>query len=330
MTATEVAFPVGATTQELVDKNGTTYDVSDHTVTRTGEDGDIPILHLFVGDSFNGEILEGGWRKGWDSNMDADQAFVAKLDTANGELDLLGEADVAGTAGSGWINQNNPIPLIDDTVIVFDMVLPWNDTGITGARDTDFKFYLIPNSIEATPASEPKHIRFDFSVDENGLLFRIYRDSGSTLLFDGSTKDGNSTRSDTAHTFWKFRITFNGKPGTNEATMKVEAKTGTSRANMEADIWEELYDTVGSQASPYDISDLTFHVAYPCYRIYSQNTTVFDDASPATSGGITVNYPQFDVNWGDDTITDDGSVMLFDGDPDSGGVRVYSKEHTFG
>ena len=124
MTATEVAFPIGATTQELVDKKGTTYDVSSHTVTRTGEDGAIPILHMNVGDSFNGEILEGAWRKGWDSDIDT---FTASIDS--GILRLTGVAKVAGTSGQGWINSHQPVPLLDELELTVSMELPVDDTG---------------------------------------------------------------------------------------------------------------------------------------------------------------------------------------------------------
>jgi len=326
MTATEVAFPVGATTQELVDKKGTTYDVSDHTVTRTGEDGAIPILHLFVGDSFEGEILEGGWRKAWDSDMDADQAFVAKLDTANGELDLLGEADVAGVTGNGSISQNNPVLMIEDSEITVSLMVPVDDTGAVADRDITFDFVLKKENEEDLPSTSSDFIRFRIDVDESGLILRIQKNingAGASTLASGYdyTMDTSRSTGDLEACIW--RIVFNGKPGTSGATMSVYLKQSDTLSNADSATEHEV------TGSPFDISDLTFHLGYPCFEIRSQNTSYFDDASPATSGGITVKYPQFDMNWGDDTITDDGSVKLFDGDPDSGGVRVYSKDHTF-
>jgi len=307
MTATEVAFPVGATTQELVDKNGTTYDVSSHTVTRTGEDGAIPILHMNVGTSFNGEILEGGWRKGWDANMDADQAFVAKLDTTNGELDLLGEADVAGTGGYGWINNTSPVVMMDETEIVFSLVSPIDDTGGTADRDIDFSFFLSQAGGETKPSLDDDFLQFAVNVDESGLILRIYKEIGgsNTLLASGYdyTMDTNRGTGDLEATIW--RLVFNGKPGTTGATMSVYLKQSDTLANAESATEHEV------TGSPFDISDITFDIAYPCFQIYSENTSYFDDASPASSGGIKVKYPQFDVNWGDDTITDDGSVKCY-------------------
>jgi len=324
MTSTEVVFPIGATTQELVDKNGTTYDVSDHTVTRTGEDGAIPILHLFVGDSFNGEILEGGWKKGWHSNIDT---FTASIDS--GILRLTGVAKVAGTAGSGWINSYQPIPLLDELELTVSMEVPVDDTGAVASRDTIYQFYLKQDKDESNPALDDNFLRIYYNVDETGLIIYLQKEvnGANTLLASGYDYTMDTTRStgDLEATIW--RLVFNGKPGTTGATMSVYLKQSDALANAESATEHEV------TGSPFDVSDLAFNIAYPSFRINTLNTTYFgtayDSANRAASSYLRVKYPQFDVNWSDDTITDDSSVMLFDGDPDSGGVRVYDKDHTF-
>jgi len=329
MPCREIAFPVGATTQQLVDRDGTTYDVSSHTITRASADGDIPVLQLFMGDRFTGEILEAGWRKGWTSDMDADQAFVARLDTTNHRLNLLGEADVAGTYGYGWLNQNNPVTLLKNTEIIVDMEVPVSDTGATADRDIQYHFALIPSKVETRATAETDYLNIRINVDEDGLLTHIYKkvNNSATILWDGSTKDGSSSRDPNADRFWKFKLVFKGKPGTSGANLWVYAKTGDTRANMEADSWERLNES-GTDVE-FDISDLTFHVGYPCFEIWSQNTTYYDDASPAVTDSIEVSYPDFTVDWGDPSITDNGSVQLWDGSPDGGGTRVYSTDHSF-
>jgi len=324
MTATEVAFPVGATTQELVDKKGTTYDVSDHTVTRTGEDGAIPILHMNVGDSFNGEILEGGWHKGWDSNIDT---FTASIDS--GILRLTGVAKVAGTAGNGWINSHQPIPLLDELELTVSMEVPVDDTGVTNNRDLDLNFIIKQDKDELKPTLDDNRIRIRTNVTEGGLILFIHKEVNgvNTTLASGYDHTMDTTRStgDLEATIW--RLVFNGKPGTEGAIMSVYLKQSDTLANAESATEHEV------TGSPFDVSDLAFNVGYPSYEIRTQNTTYFgtayDSANRAASSYLRVNYPQFDVNWGDDTITDDAAVKLFDGDPDSGGVRVYDVDHTF-
>jgi len=324
MTATEVAFPIGATTQELVDKKGTTYDVSSHTVTRTGEDGAIPILHMNVGDSFNGEILEGGWHKGWDANI---STFCATIDS--GTLRLTGVAAIAGTFGRGWINSFHPVPLLDELEVTVSMEVPVDDTGAVASRDMLHYFYIRQDKTENHPVADDNYVVFYIDVDETGLILRIAKkvNGAFSQIASGYDYTMDTTRStgDLEATIW--RIVFNGKPGTPDATMSVYLKQSDTLANAES---ATEYEVTGS---PFDISDLEFDIGYPAYQIYTQNTTYFgtayDSANRAASGYLRVNYPQFDVNWGDDTITDDGSVMLFDGDPDSDGVRVYDKDHTF-
>jgi len=324
MPCREIAFPVGASTQQLVDRDGTTYDVSSHTITRASADGDIPVLQLFMGDRFTGEILEAGWRKGWDSGMDADQAFVAKVDTTNHQLNLLGEADVAGTVGYGWVNQNNPIVLLDETEITVKTLMPIDDTGSTADRDIGLDFYLIPSQTESDPDGD-NYLRITVDVDENGLLLLIRKNVGAstTTLASGydHTMDGSRGTGNLEACIW--RLVFNGKPGTSGATLSVYLKQADTLANAENATENEV------DGSPFDISDLSFHVAYPCFRIYSQNTTYYDDASPAVTDSIEVSYPDFTVDWGDPSITDNGSVQLWDGSPDSGGARVYSTDHSF-
>lgn len=330
----EFAFPVGCSNIRAV-KGEVDYPIDSlHLHARTGEHGSVPLLLLNVGDKFSGEILEAQWKKAWDANIGgANQPFVAKLDTTNHLLLLYGEAAAAGTAGNGWINSRNPVIFIDETEIVVELESPIADTGAVADRDILFNFYLIPTFVATSPAAETDYLRIRLDVDESGLLAVVTNSISSveTTLWDGSTKDGNSARDPAADTFWKFKLVFNGKPGTIGATLSVYAKTGNSRANMEADDWEELYDSVGAQDSPFDMSEMKFYIGYPCYLIYTQNTSYYDDAGDeAKSTTLEVAYPDFQLKW-DDTDTDyTGGVELWDGEPGAAGSRrVYSQDHVF-
>lgn len=289
------------------------------------------MLTLNTGDYYSGEILEAAFRKNWDANIGGTQPFVAKLDTTNKLLMLYGTAKVAGTAGNGWANNRNPIVFIDDTEIVVELESPISDTGAVAARDIIFNFYLIPSFVETIPSGETNYLQLRLDVDEDGLLAVIskYVNSVATTFWDGSTKDGNSARDPAANKFWKFKLVFNGKPGTAGATVSIYAKVGVTRVAMEADSWIELYDTVGTQNSPFSISDLAFHIAYPCYQIYTQNDTYFGAATAAQSTELTVTYPDFQLKWSDTDTDYTGGVELFDGDPATGGQRVLSLDHEF-
>lgn len=323
----EYGLPIGASNVRAV-YNGVEYPIdSSHIHTRTGEQGSHPVLCCFVRDTFEGEILEGGWRKWWDTGMDADQAFVAKLDTTNGELDLLGEADVAGTLGKGGVNQNNPIILIDTSEIDVAMISPIDDTGGTADRDIFQHFMLIPSSIETIPTAQTNYLMIRYNIDESGLLLEIKQNVNGTLstIFDGSTYDDASTRAtgDLEATIW--RVVFHGKPGTSGAHVHIYLKQGADLATAEAATENEL------STSPYDTDDWGFHVAYPTAHIESQNTSYYDDASPAVFDYIEVSYPDFQILWGGgaDSRAEDGAVQLWDGNPDSGGQRVFTQDHEF-
>jgi len=329
MTATEVAFPVGATTQELVDKKGTTYDVSSHTVTRIGEDGAIPILHLFVGDSFGGEILEGGWRKVWDSDFASSDPFVAKL--SSGNLLVSGIANIGGTGATGNLQQVSPIVLLDGCIYELQLESPTSDSGAVASRDLAIRAYLHKDapSDDTILNNNDSHIKIEINIDENGLIVQIYKrvNDSPTLLWEGSDYTG-AARDDSADPAFRFKLVFSGKPGTSGATITPYMKQAANLAGLSAASWNQLES--GGNVVTFDISDLEFHVAYPHLETNTQNTTYWSaGGNEVKYSEITVKYPQFDVNWDDDTITDDGAVMLFDDDPDSGGVRVYDKEHSF-
>lgn len=331
----EIGLPIGASNVRAYYK-GVEYPIDSSTIhTRTGEQGTHPVVCLFKREKFEGEILDGSWRKSWTSAMGgSNDPFVAKITTTNGLLEMSGESSADNTNAYGAIANKNPILMVEDGEIVVELEVP-TSAAQPAFRVVDFGFFLNKESVEDNTRidADENFLGFLLNVTDAGILAIVYKriNDVSTTLWDGSTKDGNTTGAIGGNTFWKFKIVFDGKPGTSGAEMTVYAKTGSSRANMEADAWEELYDTVGTQASPYDVSDLMFHIGYPLFWMLTDQTTIFDDTAPAISTGVEVTYPDFQLRWdgGHDSREADGAVQLWDGNPDSGGVLVESQDHVF-
>lgn len=328
MPAYEIPLRVGSSNVKLVQANEEyPIDIDDAGFTRTGEDGAIKILSLFGGDEMVGEVLEAHWKKGWDSGMDADQRFTAILD-GSGTLELEGEADVAGSTGYGWLNCQLPIPLLDNLEIQIAMSVPIDDTGGVANRDIKLFFQLGEDKGLTTPITDPNFIRITVDVDETGLINYIYKEIAGTIstLFSGSTYDDATTRStgDLEATIWRF--VFHGKPGTSGAHVHIYLKQSDTITNAESEAENEL------TTSPYDVDDLLFLFAYPSIIISSQNTSYYDAGQEAKVGYVKINYDDCDfiVKQGPpDADLFDNQVELWDGDPDSGGIRVYDVDHVF-
>jgi len=329
MPAHVLALPVSASAINLVDGDGEKYPLvlGTDTFNRVGEDGNIPIVPLNGGCEFQGSSLPAEWHKGWDANIDT---FTATIDS--GTLRLTGVASVAGTAGNGWINSHHPAPLLDGLEYTVSLEVPVDDTGGTASRDIKLAHFIKQDKDELQPDSDNNYLQIEVDVDENGLIMYLRKevngvnttlDSGYDYTMDGTRSTGNLEA-----TIW--RLVFNGKPGTPGATLSVYLKQSDTLANAETATENEL------DGSPYDISDLAFNIAYPSYAVYTENTTYFgttyDSANRAASTYLRVNYDNspFKIHY-DFTPADYGKtdVSLWDGDPDSGGVRVYDEDHVF-
>lgn len=323
----QFALPVSATNLAVDHKNQSYPLLLDtDTFDRTGEDGDIPILPINGGDEYVGEAVEGHWHKGWDGNI---STFCATIN--GGTLRLTGVAAVAGTGGNGWVNSHHPAPLLDELEYTFSLEVPVDDTGTTASRDIKLAHFIKQDKDELQPDSDNNFLQIEVDVDENGLIMYVRKEvNGTNTTLDSGydyTMDGSRSTGNLEATIW--RLVFNEKPGTTGASVSIYLKQGATLATAEAATENEL------DGSPYDISDLAFNVGYPSYRIYTENTTYFgtayNSANRAASTYLRLDYPsQFDVNY-DWTEADygKGQVELYDGDPDSGGIRVYDEDHEF-
>lgn len=323
----EIPLPVGASNVKLV-KDEYEYDLDIETLgfTREGEDGDIIILPIFAGTEFQEEYLDGVWNKGWTTGMDADQAFTAIINTTNAQLYLQGEADVAGTLGYGWVTGLNPIPLLDETEITATLQVPVDDTGGTASRDIYFRFYLNEWRNEGNPVSDPNYLYVGITVDENGLLLQLYKeiDGVQTKIGDGYDYQLSGSRSTGDLEAIIIRMVIHGKAGTEGAHIHIYVKQSDTIANAESATENQF------TGSPFDISDLLFQVAFPSFLIMSQNTSYFDSGSEAKASYLRVDYPDFQVKY----ETPDANLLkntceIWDGNPASGGIKVYDTDHVF-
>ena len=321
------ALPVSSSNLSI-ERNGETYPVllDTDTFDRTGEDGDIPIMPICSGDEFIGESLEGQWHRGFDSDI---SAFTATI--SGGTLRLTGVAAAPGTEGVGWINSQHPAPLVDELEVTVSMEVPVDDTGATAARDLRYGFLLRQDKAEDAPGGDDNFFRVYYDVDEDGLIIYVQKKiNGATTTLDSGydyTMDGTRSTGNYEATIWRF--VFNGKPGTTDATISIYLKQAATLALAEVATENEL------DGSPYDLDDLAFNIAYPSYRLYTQHATYFGttyaSGNRAASTYLRFDYPaQFNLgyNW---TEADYGEtdVQLWDGDPDTTGIRVYDEDHEF-
>jgi len=221
MPSREFGLPIGVTGVRAV-KEGTDYPIdASHIHSRAGSGGTVPVLMLNTGDRYSGEILEAQWRKGWDANI---SIFTASI--SGGTLNLTGVAAVAGTAGNGWINNVNPIVMVDAAEYTVSLESPVDDTGAAADRDIRISHFIKQDKDELSPDSDDNFVEIRVDVDESGLILQLYKEvNGVNTLLDSGynyTMDGSRGTGNLEATIW--RVVFNGKPGTAGATMSVYLK----------------------------------------------------------------------------------------------------------
>lgn len=312
---------------------------------RVGKDGNEVILPLNGGDEFVGEVLEGQWKKDYETGI---VIFTARINgVATGMLEMGGESNAGGTLRWGWMNNHHPFVMMNEAELTVEMEIPTSDTGVAATEDIFFEFYIRDQKELITPTDDPNFIRVRFNIDENGLLMELHRriaPAAAALLWDGSTADGNDGVDPAADKFWIFRFVFHdGVAGATAPEdvrhMHVYATHAAARAGLATATEEELIDTVGATQSPYNISNLLFNVGYPAYQIISAHTTWFGQAvgsgNEAISTYLRTSYPALfalkydfaDADYGD------GDVELWDmkgSVTDADFQQVFDEDHSFG
>ena len=335
----ELAFPVDASELKAV-CNGVEYPIllDTDTFDRAGVDGDEPILPLCRGDEFVGEVLEGQWHKGWTGAWKAANPFTAILDSANDIVEFGGLSNVQNVWVEGWINGQQPIPLMHETEVTVLMEVPTN-TASGANQGFGFRFYIIAEKCETDPMNQTNSLYWEIDVTNGGLLLEVTKevDSAQTVMFNGSDYDANNARAATDPVvIWRIVI-HDGHHGaaspSDDRHMHVYLRQGANRAAAEAATEYELIDSGGTEDSPYDISDLWFKTGYPAYLIRTEDDTDHFNQTTnkeAVSDYLRVDYPQFSLRYNQTVANfNKGDVEVWDGDPDGAGIQVFDEDHEF-
>jgi len=193
MPAYEIALPVGAKNIKI---EGTDVTPSFY---RYSKDGAIPIVALFGGDEFIGEVLEGQWKKATLSGFDD---FVAKL--SSGRVELSGSSS-DGSERSAYISSSHLAPLLSGVVLTVNLKVP---AAVSSGKIVSLRLYLSD--------------REDLGTASDYLRIQIRNNNGTyQYRFDeneGALKDWTTLTNAEAN----FRLTF------SDGQVKLELDDGAS------------------------------------------------------------------------------------------------------
>jgi len=282
MPAYEIALPPGAKNIKI--KTSTQEIPVEPTFYRHSKDGAIPIVALFGGDEFVGEVLEGQWgKKGFESGI---QSAHIKLDKA-GKLEFQGATDDAATPifRESWLNGQIEVLLLDDLTIDIHLKL----SGYTSKNRLNFNFYL-SDADSGLPYDHSNYLRV--CIQASTTVYEIFvqkkvNGTRSSVLDWTSVTNGEGT----------FRIKFEeNKSGHNHTHIYFHDGAGEV---------DESKDEVSG--SPFSLG-LAIEKAYPHFEFRSQDDTV----QQAWSDFVRVTYPDFKAVYDldDDAYQGEGEELL--------------------
>ena len=296
MPSREFGLPIGATNVRAV-YGGVEYPIDSTNIhTRTGSRGTVPVFLLHMRDLAKGEILEAGWRKGWDAGI---TTFVCKVDTAGDRIQVSGQAAVGGTYGFGWAYRRaDKVILMDGTTLTVKLQAP---AAVTAGRNVFLRYVVLLNPslyntgdqnwLDINISNENNVYKYSIRKRINGTASNVI--AGTVLVND-----------DVA-----IKLVF-AEEGDGHTHIYIDdGITGTYTEHGSSPFALGLAYQVGVPALEYDIDDATSRTGY----LVSEEWT----------------YPDFQLKWSDTDTDYTGGVELWNGDPDAGGVRVYSTDHVF-
>ena len=303
MPAFEFALPPGAKNIKI--KTGTQEIAVEPTYYRHSKDGAIPIVALFGGDEFVGEVLEGQWLKGDDGNIQG--PFTARINS--GSLELTGKSDAVGTNRSGWIGSENKILFLDELTVDIHVKVD----GKPSAEQFRHQVYFTSQE----PNSNP------YSSDFLCLQLRATTTSYQILI----EKRVNNSSS--------FPLTWTDVTS-NEGTWRIkfeENKAGHNHTHIyyhdgSGDV-DETSDEVSG--SPFQLG-LAIDSAF-CFLVLYTLTT---ENHTISSNFVRVTYPDFkvvyDLDDSDYQSGNRGEVVVWDtmgSNDENDWVRVFDPSHKF-
>jgi len=272
---------------------------SEQNFTRTGIDGAEPLFSLFGTKKFFGEVLSGTFLK------DNDGVILGPFTVliTGGDLEITGQAAVAGVDAYGWIVSQNRLYMLNETVIDIHLKLP----GHSAANDFELNFIL--------DATQPVATQEPIGNDNNYL--RVYLWSDNAAYNIGITKRINGAA-----------------PVVILAPAVVVAAEGTFRIKIEDDGEYTFYyhdgagdvdEATDEVVAKSDIG-LLFDKGYVVYEMVTSDAVL----RTLTSEQVVVTYPNFDSKYDlEDADVNKGVCEIWDGDPDGVGVQVFDEDHEF-
>ena len=281
MPAHEIALPAGS-------KN---LSPAFPTITRYSKDGDIPVIRLFGGDNFIGDILEGNWLKGDDGVIVGPHTSLI----TGGQFEMTGKAAVAANYDYGWLNSQTPFLMIQNAYIDIHLKVP----AVTPTYELFWFFYLQSEQSVGRPNNTDNWLRVFVQLSTvPAYEIKIQKNVNGTItnLYDYAIITNPEGT---------FRIKF--RPDDNELDIYFHDGAG------------DIVESSDELTLISDILDLAFTVGYPAYEINIAETT----NRTLISEKIEVSYPDFDVNYdlSDEAFQGEGSELLTKAFDTSGNVK---------
>ncbi len=288
MPVQEVPLPVGA-------KN---ISPALSTITRSSKDGSIPVVRLFDGDNFVGEVLEGHWK--WGGDIPFSNRIIS------GTLTMAANAQFAGTPRTSWLNCTSGIYIQQDSYIDVHLEVQ----TVSPANPFYFSFYL---RREQGVTTEP-------GSDDDFLELRIIRTATpNTQIQIVKSVNNSETTIYAAATITNDEGTFRVKFRPDDEEMDIYFHDGAGAVVEGTDELTLIDDTL----------DLSFEVGAPCYEFSNEATASYTGYSDS----VDAYHPDFIVSYElDPSAVGDGDVKIWDtmdSVTEADWHRVYAENHDF-
>jgi hypothetical protein len=266
---------------------------------RTGSDGDVQIFPLFSTKTFNGLILDGDFRKADDGAILG--PYTAKI--ANGELQLYGRSDSAGVGRLGVIKSRSKIYFYPGTIIDVHQKIDSNPA----ANEFYFNFVICGQDSGIDTAAKD---------ERDALLLRFigYPATTNIQCWKRINTSWTALMSNTAITYdegtWRIKVHQDGR-------IQIFFHDGEGIVNEDTD-----------EVVSADDLGLAFTSGYVGMSLETYTTA----NHTISSEGIYVYYPdriQALALQPDVTNLYKGDCEVYDGDPSTTGIQVFSPNHPF-
>ena len=284
MPAFEFALPPGAKNIKI--KTGTQEIAVEPTYYRHSKDGAIPIVALFGGDEFVGEVLEGTWspKKMHPSLLEG------KIWVEDEKIKMQGRSETAGNSRYINVPTLSRVPLLDDLILEVQLAVP-----VSSVSANRFYFSLLivkdkPNG-SAEAVSDWVRLRVQVETEANagvgdGTFWTLDKRVNETIT------NGVFSSSKSTITSYKLKLIFEEQKNGHEHThLYVDTGSGYSEVN----------------GSPFTLG-LNFSVGYLAFELWDSTGSV----RLCTSDFIRVTYPDFKVVYDldDDAFQGEGEELL--------------------